>query len=68
MTEAVQITPREAEIIKLLCDGKTGPEMATILDLSIHTVYTYQVRLREKAGVYKDTALVAFAFRNGLVT
>ncbi|MGO8242961.1 response regulator transcription factor [Rhizobium johnstonii] len=62
------ITPRESEIIKLLCDGKTGPEMATILDLSIHTVYTYQVRLREKFGVYKDTALVAAAFRNGIIT
>lgn len=63
----VHITPRESEIIKLLCDGKTGPEMATILDLSIHTVYTYQVRLREKFGVYKDTALVAAALRSGLI-
>lgn len=64
----VHITPRESEIIKLLCDGKTGPEMATILNLSIHTVYTYQVRLRDKFGVYKDTALVAKALRSGIIT
>lgn len=64
---APPITAREKEILDLLCDGKTGPEMATILNLSLHTVYTYQLRLREKAGVYKDTALVAFAFRSGLV-
>ncbi|MEH2695606.1 helix-turn-helix transcriptional regulator [Rhizobium johnstonii] len=38
------ITPRETEIIKLLCDGKTGPEMATILSLSVHTVYSHQSR------------------------
>jgi DNA-binding CsgD family transcriptional regulator len=64
----VHITPRETEIIKLLCDGKTGPEMASILSLSVHTVYSHQVALREKFGVYKDTALVAKAFRSGIIT
>lgn len=68
VTTAIHVTPREKEVLLWLSHGKTGPEMATILDLSVHTVYSYQVKLREKAGVYKDTALVAFAFRNGLVT
>lgn len=61
------ITAREKEILDLLCDGKTAEEMGSILSLSTHTVRTYQAKIKEKAGVFKDTALVAFAFRNGLV-
>lgn len=65
---SIHITPREKEIINLLCAGKTAAEMGIILNVSEHTVYAHQIALRKKAGVYKDTALVAFAFRNGLVT
>ncbi|MBB3521069.1 response regulator transcription factor [Rhizobium sp. BK456] len=69
MTEpqTVHMTRRELEVLNLLCEGKTAEEMSAILSLSTHTVRTYQARMKEKADVYKDTALVAFAFRNGLV-
>ncbi|TLX12126.1 LuxR C-terminal-related transcriptional regulator [Rhizobium sp. MHM7A] len=63
----IHITPREKEVLQLQCEGKTAAEMSTILSLSAHTVRTYQARIKEKAGVYKDTALVAFAFRHGWV-
>lgn len=67
MTDAIHITPRELEVLKLLCDGKSAPEMGIILNVSKHTVYSHQLALRKKAGVYKDTSLVSFAFRNGWV-
>lgn len=68
MTDAIHITPREQEVLDLLCAGKSAIEMGMILSLSAHTVRTYQAQIKEKAGVFKDTALVAFAFRHGWVT
>lgn len=67
MTE-ISITPREMEVLKLICAGKTSAEIGMVLGMSEHTAYSHQMAIRRKAGVYKDTALVAFAFRNGLVT
>jgi DNA-binding CsgD family transcriptional regulator len=58
------LTTREKEILDLLCAGKTAEEMGSILSLSTHTVRTYQAKIKEKAGVYKDTALVSFAYKN----
>lgn len=67
MTE-LQITPREREVIHWMAEGKTMPEISTILGISYPTVNTHIRNAKQKAGVYKDTALVAFAFRHGLVT
>lgn len=67
LQERPHVTQRELEVLKWLAEGKTGPEMATILSLSIHTVYSHQLALREKFGVYKDTALVAAALRQGII-
>lgn len=68
MTDAVHITPSELEVLKLLCDGKTAEEIAIVLSRSRHTVSSHKISLMRKVDVYKETALVAFAFRNGLVT
>lgn len=68
MTDAVHITPRELEVLKLLCDGKTSEEIGIMLSRSHHTVNSHKISLMRKIDVYKETALVAFAFRNGLVT
>jgi DNA-binding CsgD family transcriptional regulator len=63
----IHVTPREFEVLRLICDGKTSAEIGAILGMSEHTAYSHQMAMRRKAGVYKDTALVAFAFRQGLV-
>jgi LuxR family transcriptional regulator of spore coat protein len=67
MTDTIHITPREKEVLHLICAGKTSVEIGAILGMSEHTAYSHQMAIRRKAGVYKDTALVAFAFRSGLV-
>lgn len=62
-----QITPREKEILALMCDGKSAQEIATILGLSVYTVRTHIDGLKDAFAVYKDTALVAAAFRTGII-
>lgn len=65
--EAVHLTPRETEVLRWVVDGKTVDEIAVILDISYITVNTHKLTMMRKAGVYKDTALVTWAFRHKIV-
>jgi DNA-binding NarL/FixJ family response regulator len=62
-----QITTRELEIIKLVADGKTYREIATILGLSIKTIDCYSQRIKVKTQCYSVALLVRFAIKNGWV-
>lgn len=45
------LTPREAEVLVWVAQGKTNPEIATILAISPHTVRTHLERTFAKLGV-----------------
>lgn len=45
------LTPREAEVLLWVAQGKTNPEIATILGISAHTVRTHLERVFTKLGV-----------------
>jgi len=62
------VSPREKEVLVLMCDGKSAQEIADILGLSVHTVRTHIDRLKDTFCVYKDTALVAAALRAGIIS
>lgn len=64
----IHITPREAEILHWLAEGKTAAEIGTILSISYITVNQHIRNAKAKFGVYKDTALVAKALRSGIIT
>jgi len=61
------VSPREREVLGLMCDGKTAQEIADVLGVSVHTVRTHIDRLKDTFAVFKDTALVAAAIRAGIV-
>jgi two-component system, NarL family, invasion response regulator UvrY len=61
------LSPREAQIIKLVVRGGTSAEIGTQLHLSPKTVDSYRSRLMAKVGVGDVAALVRFAIRAGLV-
>jgi DNA-binding NarL/FixJ family response regulator len=61
------LTEREVEVLKLICDELTTPEIAEKLFLSPRTVETYRKTLFEKTGVKNMAGLVMWAVRNGLV-
>ena len=55
-------TPRETEILTLLCDGYTAAKMAEILSLSVRTVESHLANSYRKLGVRtKDDATAEFA-------
>jgi len=61
------LTSREREVLQMLAEGKTNKEIATVLKLSVYTVYAHRGRIMEKLNVHSINELVRFAVRNGLI-
>ncbi len=61
------LTPREVEILQLICDGKSNKEIAAHLDLSVNTVAVHRANIMDALGIHKTAELVVYAIRNGLV-
>lgn len=52
-----QLTPREQEVVALLCDGLADKEVAAKLGIGCVTVRTYVARACEKLGAANRTQL-----------
>ncbi|MGQ0737584.1 MAG: response regulator [Bacteroidota bacterium] len=63
----VELTEREQEVLKLICEEKTAGEIAKEIFLSPRSVEGIRQRLIEKVGVRNSAGLVMFAVKNGLV-
>ena len=62
------LTPRELEVLQLICKGKSNREIAAKLDLSINTVAVHRANIMNALGVHKAAELVVYALQNGLVS
>lgn len=61
------LTPRETEVLRLIADGLSAPQIGRRLFLSTATVKTHTSHLYEKLGVSDRAACVAEAMRRGLL-
>jgi len=61
------LTPREVEILQLICEGKSNKEIAAQLELSANTVAVHRANIMDALGIHKTAELVVYAIRNGLV-
>jgi DNA-binding NarL/FixJ family response regulator len=62
------LTPRELEVLQLICSGLSNRDIATKLDLSVNTVAVHRANIMNTLGVHKAAELVVYAIHNGLVT
>ena len=61
------LTSREKEILKLISNGNTNPEIAKLLFISPRTVDTHRKNILKKLEVKNTAGLVRFALKSGLV-
>lgn len=65
--DEIQLTDRETEVLRLICEEYTAPEIAKMVYLSPRTVEGIRGRLIEKIGVKNTAGLVMYAVRNGFI-
>ncbi len=61
------LTPRELEVVRLVAAGKSNREIASILEISEHTVARHVQNILGKLRLPSRTAATAFAFEHNLV-
>jgi DNA-binding CsgD family transcriptional regulator len=65
--DAVLLSMREGEVLRLLASGNSNKEISCILSISVKTVETYRARLMLKINAPSLTHLVHYAIRHQIV-
>ncbi len=66
-TTAIELTPREMDVIQLLAEGLSNKEMAQILTISPRTINFHLDNIYSKLGVNSRTEAAVYALRQGWV-
>jgi two-component system response regulator NreC len=65
--ERPALSPREAEVLRLMALGHTNREIAAQLSLSVRTVETHRSHVQQKLGLHSRPDLTRYALENGLI-
>jgi DNA-binding NarL/FixJ family response regulator len=61
-------TRREAEVIRLLAEGKANKEIAALLGITVRTVETHRSKIMLKLGFHSLAELIHYAIRHKIVS
>jgi two-component system response regulator NreC len=61
------LTPREKEVLVLIAEGLTNPEIAEELVISVKTVDRHRENIMRKLNLHNRIELVKYALRQGLI-
>jgi len=64
----LDLTTRELEVVQLLAQGMSNPEISRVLAISHHTVKRHVVHIFDKLGVRDRTQVAVWAARYGLTS
>ena len=67
-TSTRPLTPREHELLRLVCKGHATKEIAARLKISFKTVAAHRSALFQKGSVHNSIELFRWALKNGLVS
>ncbi len=62
------LSPREREVLAMICSGRTNREVAEELGLSVNTVETHRKHIIDKLDLHSTAELVRYAIRHGMVS
>mgnify|MGYP001600927623 FL=1 len=61
-----EFTPKETEVIKLICAGLSNKEIASQLNLSVRTIEGHREKINEKIEVNNTAGIVVYAIKHGI--
>jgi len=61
-----ELTERETEILRLICEGLSSKQIGEKLFISPRTVDTHRTNLMNKLDIHNVAGLIRFAFQNGI--
>lgn len=64
----IELTEREAEILKLIAEGKQTREISDLLFVSVKTIGTHKQHLLEKLNLKTTADLVKYALKKGIIS
>lgn len=64
-TPGMPLTAREVEVLRLVADGKTNPQIARALGIVPDTVRSHMQRISAKLGVSGRAAVVSAGYEHG---
>lgn len=67
LTSRERLSPRQAQILKLIAEGRTTKQVALELAISVKTVETHRSALMTRIGIHDVAGLVRYAVKVGLV-
>lgn len=62
------LTPKEMEVLYLIYRGKTNPQIAEELHISLSTVKTHIQHMLEKSETSRRVPLIYWALQEGIIT
>jgi two-component system response regulator NreC len=62
-----RLSGRELEILRLIAEGRTTPQIAAALFLSPHTVQSHRDHIMAKLDLHSKAALIKYAIAKGLI-
>lgn len=65
--DRAELSDREAEIVRLVCQGWDNQRIAEALYISPATVKTHRARIMRKLGIHSSTELVKYALKTGII-
>ena len=64
---AGKLTPRQREVLQLVGEGKSGKEIADILQISVKTVEFHKAKLMDQLGLHTTAELTRYAIEHGII-
>jgi DNA-binding NarL/FixJ family response regulator len=61
------LTERERQVLKLVAEGRSNKDIASLLDISVKTAMTHREHVMQKLNLHNRTDLTLFAIRRGII-
>ena len=65
--DETELSDKEMQVLKLMCDEKSTREIADIVEISPRTVEAIRDRLKMKTGAKSTAGLILYAVKHGFV-